>query len=404
MKVVPPKSNTVSTKAALLPLMEDTEQYKLDKANSVSYELRTQPGDNNSPTCKYLIWVLEATESIRQVLKWRKDVDKVSIGLNVNDFEAKKPLVETLMRTGPLALFHKSIQVSATAAKSAAIAAAADAAAANAERARPITDFHAAAHIRTALNFVVQQLLPRRVLAKVKRALRREMRKPADMKVRAYYQQITRINTEEVASLPPFALDQALGDDEMIDILLYGSPKSWQKEMDRQGFDPLEHPIQEVVDFMENIESSEDFDGSKVDSSKKKLSKATNKNSKNGDRYCMLHGKGNHSTEDCIQLKEQAKRLKSERSSNQSGGKTFHKNKTWQKDAAKASAKAKSDLAALIKKTVRKEVAVVQKKRKPSDDDSIDLNALEELKDFNYDQFKGMSIEDDNSVNDEASC
>ena len=405
MKVVPPKSNTVSTKAALLPLMEDTEQYKLDKANSVSYELRTQPGDNNSPTYKYLIRVLEGTESIRQVLKWRKDVDKVTIGLNVNDFEAKKPLVETLMRTGPLALFHKSIQVSATAAKSAAIAAAAYAAAANTERARPITDFHAAAHIRTALNFVVQQLLPRRVLAKVKRALRREMRKPADMKVRAYYQQIMRINTEEVASLPPFALDQALGDDEMIDILLYGSPKSWQKEMDRQGFDPLEHPIQEVVDFMENIESSEDFDGSKVDSSKKKLSKVPNKsNSKNGDCYCMLHGKGNHSTEDCIQLKEQAKRLKSERSSNQSGGKTFHKNKTWQKDAAKASAKAKSDLAALIKKTVRKEVAVVQKKRKPSDDDSIDLNALEELKDFNYDQFKDMSIKDDNSVNDEASC
>ena len=239
MKVAPPKSNTVSTKAALLPSMEDSEQYKLNKSNSVSYELRTQPGDVNSPTYKYLIRVLEGTESIRQVLKWRKDVDKVTIGLNVNDFEAKKPLVETLMRTGPLALFHKSIQVSATAAKSAAIAAAADAAAANAERARPITDFHAAAHIRTALNFVVQQLLPRRVLAKVKRALRREMRKPSDMKVRAYYQQIMRINTEEVASLPPFALDQALGDDEMIDILLYGSPKSWQKEMDCQGFDPL---------------------------------------------------------------------------------------------------------------------------------------------------------------------
>ena len=46
----------------------------------------------------------------------------------------------------------------------------------------------------------------------------------------------------------------------------------------------------------------------------------------------------------------------------------------------------------------------MQKKRKPSDDDSIDLNAVEELKDFNYDQLKSMSIEDDNSVNDEASC
>ena len=158
---------------------------------------------------------------------------------------------------------------------------------------------------------------------------------------------------------------------------------------------------------MENIESSEDFDGTKVDSSKKnKSSKSSNKNSKTGDLYCMLHGKGNHSTEDCNQLKEQAKRLKSERSNNNnsSSGRSFHKNKTWQKDAAKASAKAKTDLAALIKKAVKKEVSVAQKKRKSSDDDSFDLNALDdELKDFNYDQIKDLSIEDDDSVS-EASC
>ena len=120
----------------------------------------------------------------------------------------------------------------------------------------------------------------------------------------------------------------------------------------------------------------------------------------------MLHSKGSHFTEDCNQLKEQAKRLKSERSNNNnsSSGRSFHKNKTWQKDAAKASAKAKTDLAALIKKAVKKEVSVAQKKRKSSDDDSFDLNALDdELKDFNYDQIKDLSIEDDDSVS-EASC
>ena len=26
-----------------------------------------------------------------------------------------------------------------------------------------------------------------------------------------------------------------------MDILLFGTPKSWQKEMDRQGYDPLEN-------------------------------------------------------------------------------------------------------------------------------------------------------------------
>ena len=310
-----------------------------------------------------------------------------------------------MMRTGPLALFHNSIRFLAMAAKATAITGAADAAAAEAQRARPLEQFHLVEHISVALNYVVQQLLPSRILAKAKRAPRREMRKPTDMKVRAHYQQITRINTEEIASLPPFAPHQALGDDEMTDILLYGSPKSWQKEMDRQGFDPMEHPIVEVVDFMENVESAEDFDGSKIDS-KKKSSKTIAKPSKNGELYCMLHGKGNHSTQECNQLKEQAKRMKSNRSNNATGGKTIHKNKTWQKDAAKASAKAKSDLAALIKKTVKKEIAVVHKKRKASDDDSFDLNALDdELKDFNYDQLKDLSINDDEgSVHSEASC
>ena len=82
--------------------------------------------------------------------------------------------------------------------------------------------------------------MPRKVLAKVKRNLRRDMRKPMDMKVRPYFQALMRINTEELPSLPPFGNDQFLTEDEVLDILLFGTPRSWQQEMDRQGFDPVE--------------------------------------------------------------------------------------------------------------------------------------------------------------------
>ena len=81
--------------------------------------------------------------------------------------------------------------------------------------------------IFTALDFVVAELLPRHILAKVKRTMRREMRKPVDMKVCAYHQQLLRINSEEVASLPPFGPDQVLKSDELCDILLFRTPKSW---------------------------------------------------------------------------------------------------------------------------------------------------------------------------------
>ena len=213
------------------------------------------------------------------------------------------------------------------------------------------------------------------------------------MKVRFYYQQLLRINTEEVARLPPFRANQALGDEELLDVILFGTPKSWQKEMDRQGYDPMNHPLHEVVDFLENVESAEEFDHSKDSKKANTKSSKTKKESGRQGAYCMLHGQGNHSTEDCIKLKAEAKRLKSGNSS--SGQKSQKAGKTWGGEATNAADKTKKDLAAMVKKTVQKEVKAAEKKRKASDDDdsSVELALIDiekQLKDFNYD--------------DEASC
>jgi hypothetical protein len=77
--------------------------------------------------------------------------------------------------------------------------------------------------------------------------------KPMDMKVRNYYQAVGRINDEELPQLPPFGADQSLSTNKVLDILLHGTPKSWQVEMDCQGFDPLDKTIPEVIDFIENM-------------------------------------------------------------------------------------------------------------------------------------------------------
>ena len=69
--------------------------------------------------------------------------------------------------------------------------------------------------------------------------------------------------------LPPFQCGRSLANDELLDIILYGTPCPWQKEIDCQGWDPLEHDINKVVDFMERIKEAEDFDGHKVANSKK---------------------------------------------------------------------------------------------------------------------------------------
>lgn len=41
--------------------------------------------------------------------------------------------------------------------------------------------------------------------------------------------------------------NQSLSLDKILDIVLFGVPKSWQKEMECQGFDPMEHVTNEVI-------------------------------------------------------------------------------------------------------------------------------------------------------------
>jgi len=132
--------------------------------------------------------------------------------------------------------------------------------------------------------------LPNKVLQRVKRYLRRKARKPFDMNVKSYCINITRVNSEEILKLPPkFDETQSLAEDKIVDILLYGTPKSWQKEMDHQGFDPLGHAPMEVISFMERIDASEEFDSDKktteVATSNKGKKKSNDSNGSKGSHH-----------------------------------------------------------------------------------------------------------------------
>ena len=63
--------------------------------------------------------------------------------------------------------------------------------------------------------------------------------------------------------------NQSITIDELIDILLFVTPKSWQKEMSCQGFDPMIHDLNSIVSFMEHIEETEEFEPCHDSSSKK---------------------------------------------------------------------------------------------------------------------------------------
>ena len=411
MKVAQVKNETTKPKNQVLrTLTEDTTEFRLDKTNSVTFDLRTTPADADSPKYRYMVRILTGNETVQEILHWKTDVLKVCQGLNCTDRDTRRPIMEACMRTVPLANFHAALHKQAEDHWKARITAGADAAARGAIRAQGIRDQDCINdHLDVGLNFVVQELLPRRVLARAKRDLRRFSRKPWDMKVRNYYQAVGRINDEELPQLPPFAANQSLSNDEVLDILLHGTPKSWQVEMDRQGFDPLDKTIPEVVDFMENIEAADEHSRQSETVQKKKNPSSNNgkkdKNKSNGKRkpthFCKEHGPNfSHSTEEC-------RTLAYKKGDSSEKKKKSYPNKTWVRKANEANSTSKKELAAFVqkevKKGVKKQLAAVSKKRKndsdsESESEEKDCFLLEELSKgidgFNYNDMEKLSIHD----------
>ena len=410
MKIAPTKEYGFQKKPNLiLTLQEDVEEtYTLDKTNSVSWELSTRPGTAGAATYKFQCRILTGDETPRQMMRWRQDVLKVCIGLHVSTLATRQPIMETCMRAGPKAVFIGAIAAQAKVAyltalnvakqadQAAGNTTASDAVIANGEDHYMDNDM-----LDGALKLVISNYLPRKVLARVKRSMRRDMRKPVDMKIRNYYQNLIRMNDEELPNLPPFELGNKLSEDELLDIILFGTPRSWQNEMERQNFDPIEAGIHGTVDFMEGIEASEP--SSEV--SKPKAKTSPNKKKKADDKkpphYCEQHGANyTHDTKDCRFLHNK-----------KSGSGSKSGNKTWSRKANEASSNSKKELAALIGKTVhkavKKQLASVDKKRKSDDEgDCYLVDALtKDLDGFNYEDMANLKIDDDSqSVGSETSC
>jgi hypothetical protein len=116
-------------------------------------------------------------------------------------------------------------------------------------------------------------------------------------------------------------------------------------------------------------------------------------------KFCMIHGHGTHSSDDCKTLQALAKKQKT---SFQDSSKGTFSNKTWSRKAEEASSKSKKELAAFINKQVAKgvakktrELAAMDKKRKASDSDAEDGEVELDLEQFNYSDMENLQLDDD---------
>ena len=410
------KTKAEAKSTHILPLVP-SEPEELRKDQTSSFSLRVDPTDPDSVTYKFSMQVIEGTEEVRTILSWKTNVDKVLVGFNITTGAAQKQMIDNLCKHTAKALFEQTWNAAARLVRERRAVQAREASAAGGGNpAAQQAAYEAIANtalldadnttlrvIQTAIDGVIKGCVPDKTLQRVKRNMRREMRKPVDMKVRQHFVHLSRLNNE-LESLPPFGNDQGLSEDELIDILIHAVPKSWTREMDRQGFDPVVHSLGEVVSFLERVETAEQgHENNNTKSSQKASSKTSSsykkgsKSSGSGNHYCMVHGKNaTHSTENCNQLKKEASRLKSGNNDGKS------KNKTWKnKDSYKK--KEHNTLEALVSESVQHELQKAAKKRKViKDDDSsatMSINAIEEaLNDIEFDDAKSVKSEGEISV------
>ena len=190
---------------------------------------------------------------------------------------------------------------------------------------------------QTIQNFkiVVKELtkyfFPQHAVRIQKRYIRRFIRKPKDMKFRAFVNRVLELNghldkfPEETTNVTPTILDN----DEIKDILHHACPKSWQDQMTTLGFNFPEKTIEDMVEFCERFEQIEDDvipkkkKSSRKESSSSLSKKTTRKrktvslsssssssdNSSEDERFkwCKYHGKCAHTTDECEDIERMCK-------------------------------------------------------------------------------------------------
>ena len=176
----------------IITLVPEEQEDELRPEQTAQFSLFSQPADNTSAKYKTSVRVLQGGEEIRTIVQWLLDAQKVLHGLNVTAYAPSIPIVEALLSGMPLILFQAGLQDEKRKRFEARLEAAANNAARNAIRTAGVdhADNTADGQILSAMQYMAAQSMPRNALARVKRVLRRDCRKPVDMKVRAYLQHI----------------------------------------------------------------------------------------------------------------------------------------------------------------------------------------------------------------------
>ena len=288
MKVSTPSTKS-SSRRQIVPIvsLQRPEKKELVKGDYATLKCKTSPSLPNSATYELPIPYFK-NGSPEDFLKWKRNVEKAISGQGATDGPGKYTLTRRLLDGDALTAFNLKAEEFPSETNN---------------------------NFLLVVEALTEHVFPIKALQIQKRYMRRFLRKPRDMKTREYVSRVCEIN-EMLVHFPGADQESKLPQDELLDLLEFGMPATWQKAMILQDFDPLDHSIAEFVSFCERLELTEpeaekQSASNKSDSFSRKKRKIGTHRDQPPEGNCLLHGEGcGHSTHECRTLKRHSAVLK----------------------------------------------------------------------------------------------
>jgi hypothetical protein len=307
MKIAPVNNAAISSfkrQGSLSPAIPLTrlEEIKGKPEDILKFKLLSNPTDKDGPTYEMQVKIFKSGTP-EEFIKTLIALKKVLKGQNITTGQAQYAMARRLFNGEALTSFNNvSTQVGTETVQ----------------------------NLEIVLKKLAGSVFPLRAYAMQKQAMRRFMRKPRDSTIREYVDRILELNDYLVYFPTKEGEAEAtkLPDEEILDILVFGIPNTWQKKMVELGFDSLSHTPNEFIEICERISFGETTEtgqnvktkqnasekGAKLlpNSSEKNFTK-TKKNSyvPNKEKFCPLHKTYGHDSNDCKVIQAQVKRMAS---------------------------------------------------------------------------------------------
>lgn len=383
--------------------LDGAELKKVTKGTHLELKLKSNPGEETSPTYTVQVPILDGTETPIQVLHWKEQFERVLVGQGLNTGPPRYAMARRLMDGTAKDTFNSKAQELGN---------------------------ESVVHCTTAIKHTLRSILPMRAVPRQRRYMNRQCRKPRNMTTRVWLTKMQALNLKlgtmgeilhDTELEGAGAYDQTavmLPADQLIDAACEGIPNSWKQQMHLHDFDPVDHSVDEFIAFCERLEQAEGEFGDKVsngtDTKLKPKPKSggkpstTNKpkNTTHGGKrkYCKFPGHGYcmHTSEECRDLQKmkhsgqqdirsylQHKRRKYDHGSKGTKDGTNGKNKPFNKEQY-IKYKTNQELNALIAKQVKKTMDAFQAEALTDDNNDQAEAAINNLEQVEVDDLEGF--------------